>query len=131
MVKDRGDSRMSSTVIEVALTDLEESEEDRIEQLVDTLANDVLPSLAEAAGVSGTTLAARLMIEMSYIVGFTHHPIDALDLLTAAGQAIRAGIGDNEQSPNHEAKDAQADDVDSDIATDETIISGTRSDRLH
>ena len=122
---------MSSTVIEVALTDLEESEEDRIEQLVDTLANDVLPSLAEAAGVSGTTLAARLMIEMSYIVGFTHHPIDALDLLTAAGQAIRAGIGDNEQSPNHEAKDAQADDVDSDIATDETIISGTRSDRLH
>jgi len=122
---------MSSTVIEVALTDLEESEEDRIEQLVDTLANDVLPSLAEAAGVSGTTLAARLMIEMSYIVGFTHHPVDALDLLTSAGQAIRAGIGDNEQSPNHEAKDAQADDVESDIATDETIISGTRSDRLH
>jgi len=122
---------MSSTVIEVALTDLEESEEDRIEQLVDTLANDVLPSLAEAAGVSGTTLAARLMIEMSYIVGFTHHPVDALDLLTSAGQAIRAGIGDNEQSPNHESKEAQADDVESDIATDETIISGTRSDRLH
>ncbi|MCX8504598.1 MAG: hypothetical protein ORN52_11575 [Beijerinckiaceae bacterium] len=122
---------MSSTVIEVALTDLEESEEDRIEQLVDTLANDVLPSLAEAAGVSGTTLAARLMIEMSYIVGFTHHPVDALDLLTSAGQAIRAGIGDNEQSPNHESKEAQADDVEADIATDETIISGTRSDRLH
>jgi len=131
MVKDRGDSHMSSTVIEVALTDLEESEEDRIEQLVDTLANDVLPSLAEAAGVSGTTLAARLMIEMSYIVGFTHHPVDALDLLTSAGQAIRAGIGDNEQSPNHESKEAQADDVEADIATDETIISGTRSDRLH
>jgi hypothetical protein len=131
MVKDRGDSPMSSTVIEVALTDLEESEEDRIEQLVDTLANDVLPSLAEAAGVSGTTLAARLMIEMSYIVGFTHHPVDALDLLTSAGQAIRAGIGDNEQSPNHESKEAQADDVEADIATDETIISGTRSDRLH
>ncbi len=122
---------MSSTVIEVALTDLEESEEDRIEQLVDTLANDVLPSLAEAAGVSGTTLAARLMIEMSYIVGFTHHPVDALDLLTSAGQAIRAGIGDNEQSPNHESKEAQADDVEADIATDETTISGTRSDRLH
>ena len=122
---------MSSTVIEVALTDLEESEEDRIEQLVDTLANDVLPSLAEAAGVSGTTLAARLIIEMSYIVGFTHHPVDALDLLTSAGQAIRAGIGDNEQSPNHESKEAQADDVEADIATDETIISGTRSDRLH
>ena len=122
---------MSSTVIEVALTDLEESEEDRIEQLVDTLANDVLPSLAEAAGVSGTTLAARLMIEMSYIVGFTHHPVDALDLLTSAGQAIRAGIGDNEQSPNHGSKEAQADDVEADIATDETIISGTRSDRLH
>jgi len=131
MVQDRGDSPMSSTVIEVALTDLEESEEDRIEQLVDTLANDVLPSLAEAAGVSGTTLAARLMIEMSYIVGFTHHPVDALDLLTSAGQAIRAGIGDNEQSPNHESKEAQADDVEADIATDETIISGTRSDRLH
>jgi len=131
MVKDRGDSPMSSTVIEVALTDLEESEEDRIEQLVDTLANDVLPSLAEAAGVSGTTLAARLMIEMSYIVGFTHHPIDALDLLTAAGQAIRAGIGDNEQSPRGEAKDSEADDVEAEMATEETLISGTRSDRLH
>ena len=122
---------MSSTVIEVALTDLEESEEDRIEQLVDTLANDVLPSLAEAAGVSGTTLAARLMIEMSYIVGFTHHPVDALDLLTAAGQAIRAGIGDNEQSTRGDASGMQSEDVEPDIATDEPVVAGTRSDRLH
>jgi len=125
---------MSSTVIEVALTDLEESEEDRIEQLVDTLANDVLPSLAEAAGVSGTTLAARLMIEMSYIVGFTHHPIDALDLLTASGQAIRAGIGDNEQSSRDSGTDPQSDggdDGEAEGAVDEIAVSGTGSDRLH
>ncbi len=119
---------MSSTVIEVALTDLEESEEDRVEQLVDTLANDVLPSLAEAAGVSGTTLAARLMIEMSYIVGFTHHPVDAIELLTAAGQAVRAGIGDNEQSTRDEAGDADSSDSDAEPQADQSI---PRSDRLH
>jgi len=121
---------MSSTVIEVALTDLEESEDDRIEQLVDTLANEVLPSLAEAAGVSGTVLAARLMIEMAYIVGFTHHPVDALDLLTAAGQAVRAGIGDNEQSGKDDADDPEDDGVD----TDTDQLTGEimpRPDRLH
>ena len=122
---------MSSTVIEVALTDLEESEEDRIEQLVDTLANDVLPSLAEAAGVSGTVLAARLMIEMSYIVGFTHHPVDALELLTGAGQAMRAGIGDNEQSTRGEGSETQAEDVEADLGGEEPVPAGTRSDRLH
>jgi hypothetical protein len=130
MVQDRGDSLMSSTVIEVALTDLEESEDDRIEQLVDTLANEVLPSLAEAAGVSGTVLAARLMIEMAYIVGFTHHPVDALDLLTAAGQAVRAGIGDNEQSGKDDADDPEDDGVD----TDTDQLTGEimpRPDRLH
>ena len=122
---------MSSTVIEVALTDLEESEEERIEQLVDTLANDVLPSLAEAAGVSGTTLAARLMIEMSYIVGFTHHPIEAIELLTSAGQAIRAGIADNEQAARGEPSESDSGDVDTDINNDEKVSRGTRSDRLH
>jgi predicted transcriptional regulator len=60
---------MASTVIEVALKDLEEAESDRIEQLVETLANDIIPSLSEAAGVSGTDLAARLMAELGYIAG--------------------------------------------------------------
>jgi hypothetical protein len=119
---------MSSTVIEVALTDLEESEEDRVEQLVDTLANEVLPSLAEAAGVSGTTLAARLMIEMAYIVGFTHDPVDAIDLLTAAGQAVRAGIGDNEQAGRDEGSDDDSVDDEAEPLTENTM---PRSDRLH
>jgi hypothetical protein len=122
---------MSATVIEVALTELEEAEEDRIEQLVDTLANDVLPSLAEAAGVSAATLAARLMIEMSYIVGFTHHPVDAIDLITSAGQAVRAGITDNEQS----ARDgyAEAELGDDDAEPEEAIkkTSDRGPDRLH
>jgi len=130
MVQDRGDSLMSSTVIEVALTDFEESEDDRIEQLVDTLANEVLPSLAEAAGVSGTILAARLMIEMAYIVGFTHHPVDAIDLLTATGQAVRAGIGDNEQSGRDDADDSDADDTEADTEQMSGEVT-PRSDRLH
>jgi len=126
---------MSSTVIEVALTDLAESEEDRIEQLVDTLANDVLPSLAEAAGVSGTLLASRLMIEMAYIVGFTHHPVDAIELLTAAGQAVRAGIGDTEQAArdgyDDSSDDAAAEDSESDAAVEGDAVPASRSDRLH
>jgi hypothetical protein len=87
---------MASTVIEVALKDLDEAEADRVEQLVETLANDIIPSLSEAAGVSGTDLAARLMAELGYIVGFTSHPADALDVLVAAGQAVRTGIGEAE-----------------------------------
>lgn len=83
---------MASTVIEVALKDLEEAESDRIEQLVETLANDIIPSLSEAAGVSGTDLAARLMAELGYIVGYTSHPADALDVLAATGQAVRTGV---------------------------------------
>jgi hypothetical protein len=122
---------MSATVIEVALTELEEAEEDRIEQLVDTLANDVLPSLAEAAGVSAATLAARLMIEMSYIVGFTHHPVDAIDLITSAGQAVRAGITDNEQSSRDGY--AEPDIAEEEVGDDggDTKPSGRGSDRLH
>ena len=126
---------MSSTVIEVALTDLEESEEDRIEQLVDTLANDVLPSLAEAAGVSGTLLASRLMIEMAYIVGFTHHPVDAIELLTAAGQAVRAGIGDTEQAARDGSDENDVDETDEgsegETASETDPSRVPRSDRLH
>ena len=87
---------MASTVIEVALKDLEEAESDRIEQLVETLANDIIPSLSEAAGVSGTDLAARLMAELGYIVGYTSQPADALDVLAATGQAVRTGVSEAE-----------------------------------
>jgi hypothetical protein len=121
---------MSSTVIEVALNDLEDSEEERIEQLVETLANDVVPSLAEAAGVSGTALAARLMIEMAYICGFTHHPADAVDLMTSVSQAIRAGISDNEQASRDDTADEPAEpEVGSDSELDP--FKGPSSDRLH
>lgn len=121
---------MSATVIEVALNDLEEFEEERIEQLVETLANDVVPSLAEAAGVSGTALAARLMIEMAYICGFTHHPADAVDLMTSVSQAIRAGIADNEQASKDEASDEASD---AEVATEADLdpFKGPSSDRLH
>ena len=68
-------------VMEVSVqTAVDEAEADRVEQLVETLANDIIPSLSEAAGVSGTDLAARLMAELGYIVGFTSHPADALDV---------------------------------------------------
>jgi len=87
---------MASTVIEVALKDLEEAESDRIEQLVETLANDIIPSISEAACVSGTDLAARLMAELGYIVGYTSHPADALDVLAATGQAVRTGVSEAE-----------------------------------
>jgi len=50
---------MGATVIEVSLSDLEEGEDERIEQIVDTLANDVVPSLAEAADVQGSAIASR------------------------------------------------------------------------
>ena len=65
---------MASTVIEVALKDLDEAEADRIEQLVETLANDIIPSLADAAGVNGTELAARLIAELGYLFGSTTRP---------------------------------------------------------
>ena len=104
---------MASTVIEVALKDLDEAEADRVEQLVETLANDIIPSLSEAAGVSGTDLAARLMAELGYIVGFTSHPADALDVLVATGQAVRTGISEAEalssSEPTEGAEEGEAD----------------------
>ncbi len=100
---------MASTVIEVALKDLDEAEADRVEQLVETLANDIIPSLSEAAGVSGTDLAARLMAELGYIVGFTSHPADALDVLVATGQAVRTGISEAEALSSAEPTEATED----------------------
>jgi hypothetical protein len=85
---------MSSTVIEVSLSDLEEGEDERIEQIVDTLANDVVPSLAEAADVEGSAIASRMLLEFAYVVGFTHSAIDAMDVMVSVGQAIQAGQAD-------------------------------------
>lgn len=85
---------MSATVIEVSLSDLEEGEEERIEQIVDTLANDVVPSLAEAADVQGSAIASRALMEFAYIVGFTHSAADAMEILVSVGQAIQAGQAD-------------------------------------
>lgn len=85
---------MNSTVIEVNLTDLEEGEDERLEQIVDTIANDVVPSIAETADVQGSAIAARLMLEFAYIAGFTHSAADAMELLVSAGQAMQAGQAD-------------------------------------
>lgn len=85
---------MGSTVIEVSLSELEEGEDERIEQIVDTLANDVVPSLAEAADVQGSAIASRALLEFAYIVGFTHNATDAMDILVSVGQAIQAGQSD-------------------------------------
>ena len=94
---------MNPTVIEVSLTDLDGPEDDRIEQIVEMLANDVVPSIAEVTGLSGTALAARLLVEMAYIVGFTHHPAEALELLANAGHAMRAGVADSEETAREAA----------------------------
>jgi len=85
---------MSSTVIEVSLSDLEDGEEERIEQIVDTLANEVIPSLAEAADVQGSAIASRALLEFAYIVGFTHSAADAMEIFVSVGQAIQAGQSD-------------------------------------
>lgn len=85
---------MGSTVIEVSLSDLDEGEEERIEQIVDTLANDVVPSLAEAADVQGSAIASRMLLEFAYIVGFTHSATDAMDVMVSVAQAIQAGQAD-------------------------------------
>jgi hypothetical protein len=85
---------MGSTVIEVSLSDLEEGEDERIEQIVDTLANEVVPSLAEAADVQGSAIASRALLEFAYIVGFTHSAADAMEVLVSVGEAIQAGLSD-------------------------------------
>ncbi len=116
---------MSPTVIEVSLADLEEGEDERIEQIVDTLANDVVPSLAEAADVQGSAIASRMLLEFAYIVGFSHSASDAMQALVSVGQAIQAGQSDAADIRKDQEK-SDAEGVKSD-----TALSPATSRRTH
>jgi hypothetical protein len=54
----------------------------------------LLPSLAETSEVSCAELAAKTLVELAYIVGFTHRPEHSLTLMAAVSEAMRAGMQD-------------------------------------
>jgi hypothetical protein len=96
---------MSEHEIRFVLSDLPETDQSKLEQLSAALADQIIPAIAEAAGVQGAQLAAHALVDLAYIVGLTHRPEDLVALMAAVTDAMRSGISDFDE----EASDGEVD----------------------
>lgn len=85
---------MADQTVQFVLSDLPDDDEIRKERLSQAISDQLLPALAEAAHVSSAELAAHALVDLAYIVGFTHRSEDSLALLSAVTEALRSGMAD-------------------------------------
>jgi hypothetical protein len=85
---------MTDRTLQFVLSDLPDDDEIKKERLSEAISDQLLPALAEAAHVSSAELAAHALVDLAYIVGFTHRSEDSLTLLSAVAEAIRSGMAD-------------------------------------
>lgn len=74
---------MTDRVIQFVLSTLPESEAQRLDCLSQSIIDTLLPSLAETSEVSSAELAAKTLVELAYIVGFTHRAEHSMALMAA------------------------------------------------
>jgi hypothetical protein len=85
---------MADQTVQFVLSELPDDDEIRKERLSEAISDQLLPALAEAAHVSSAELAAHALVDLAYIVGFTHRSEDSLALLSAVAEALRSGMAD-------------------------------------
>ncbi len=85
---------MTDQTVQFVLSDLPDDDETKKERLSEAISDQLLPALAEAAQVSSAELAAHALVDLAYIVGFTHSSEDSLTLLSAVAEALRSGMAD-------------------------------------
>jgi hypothetical protein len=66
--------------------------EDRAMQLAEAVIVQLLPHLANEAGIEKHRLAGSLLVELGYIVGLSHTPAAAVDALAVATERMRDAI---------------------------------------
>jgi hypothetical protein len=105
---------MKDRVIQFVLSSLPETEAQRVDCLSDSIVDTLLPSLAEAANVSNAELAAKTLMDLAYIVGFTHRAEHTVSLLAAISEAMRSGMDDYAQELSQSPDGADIDDFEND-----------------
>ncbi len=101
---------MTDRTLQFVLSDLPDDDEIKKERLSEAISDQLLPALAEAAHVSSAELAAHAIVDLAYIVGFTHRPEDSVTLLAAVAEAIRNGMADYaEEAKSGTTEDAAED----------------------
>ncbi len=121
---------MTDRVIQFVLSDMPDQESQRIETLSASIADTLLPSLAEAADVASPELAARTLLELAYVVGFTHRAEHSVVLLAAISEAMRSGMED--YSKEGELDLIETDEIGADeIEADAGLSARAQGARVH
>lgn len=66
--------------------------DERAMQLAEAIIVQLLPYLANEAGVEKHRLAGSLLVELGYVVGLSHTPAAAVDALAVATERMRDAI---------------------------------------
>jgi hypothetical protein len=75
--------------------------EDRALQLAEAIIVQLVPHLANEAGLEKHRLAGSLLVELGYVVGLSHTPAAAVDALAVATERMRDAIASRrDKRPN-------------------------------
>jgi hypothetical protein len=106
---------MKDRVIQFVLSNLPQEDSQRVDALSESIADTLLPSLAETAQISSSELAAKTLIELAYIVGFTHQADHSLAVMAAVSEALHTGMQDySNENLSGDAPDLDEADITSD-----------------
>jgi hypothetical protein len=102
--------------IEFLIQNPPDDEHERCEKLVETLIDQLIPRIAETLDLNEDELVARLMVELAHVVGVTHTPDSALNMLAMLGDAIASGQQavheQADESEDHDGDESGGDDKD-------------------
>lgn len=96
------DSMSKAKAIRFVITDTQHTAEERLENAVDAIIDQFIPSVATVAEINYPTLAARLMIELGVVVGACH---DSETLMQLASDMVNCLNDSNTESQNQKFSD--------------------------
>lgn len=88
--------------IRFVITDTHHSAEERLENAVDAIIDQFIPSVATVAEINYPALAARLMVELGVVVGAYH---DSQTLMQLASDIVNCLNDGNTESQNQKLSD--------------------------
>jgi hypothetical protein len=89
--------------IRFVITDTHHSAEERLENAVDAIIDQFIPSVATVAEINYPALAARLMLELGVVVGACH---DSKTLMQLASDMVNCLNDGNTESQNQKLCDS-------------------------
>lgn len=77
--------------IEFLIQNPPEDGQERTERLVETIIDQLIPRIAETMDLNEDELVARLMVELAHVIGVTHTPDSALNMVAMLSDAMASG----------------------------------------